>query len=74
MWIFYREGILPSNQSQIIDQGNFRYSPLRKALEKQTEAIEDVAKKQTKEIEDRFEKQILNADEKSISDLFSNDF
>ena len=29
--------ILPSNQKQIIEQAKFTYSPLGKALEKQTE-------------------------------------
>ena len=32
------EEILPSNQQQIIEQVKFTYSPLRKALEKQTKA------------------------------------
>ena len=31
------EEILPSNQRQIIEQATFEYSPLGKALEKQTE-------------------------------------
>ena len=34
------EGLLPSNQSRIIEQTKIKYSPLGKALEKQTEAIE----------------------------------
>ena len=33
------EGILPSNQQQIIEQGKFTYSPLGKAFEKQTKTI-----------------------------------
>ena len=33
--------ILPSNQQQIIEQAEFTYSPLEKAFEKQTKAIED---------------------------------
>ena len=40
------EGILPSNQQQIIEQGKFTYSPLGKAFEKQTKTIEDQGKKQ----------------------------
>ena len=40
------EEILPSNQQQIIEQAKFTYSPLGKAFEKQTKAIEDQGKKQ----------------------------
>ena len=35
------EDILPSNQQQIIEQAKLTYSPLGKAFEKQTKAIED---------------------------------
>ena len=38
------EEILPSNQKQIIEQAKFTYSPLGKALEKQTKTIEDQEK------------------------------
>ena len=38
------EEILPSNQSRMIQQAMFTYSPLGKALEKQTKTIEDKAK------------------------------
>ena len=40
------EEILPSNQQQIIEQAKFTYSPLGKAFEKQTKAIEGQEKKQ----------------------------
>ena len=40
------EGILPSNQKQIMEQAKFAYSPLGKAFEKQTKTIEDQDKKQ----------------------------
>ena len=40
------EEILPSNQKQIIEQAKFIYSPLGKALEKQTKTIEDQGEKQ----------------------------
>ena len=40
------EDILPSNQQQIIEQARFTYSPLGKAFEKQTKAIEDQGQKQ----------------------------
>ena len=39
------EGILPSNQQQIIQQANFNYSPLGKSIEKQIKTIEDQGKK-----------------------------
>ena len=55
--------ILTSNQSQIIEQTEFTFSPLGKTLEKQIGAA---VEKQTKSIEDRVEKQILNTDQ-SIS-------
>ena len=38
------EEILPSNQSRMIQQAMITYSPLGKALEKQTKTIEDKAK------------------------------
>ena len=41
------ENTLPSNQKQIIEQGEFTYSPLGKTFEKQTKTIEDQGKKQT---------------------------
>ena len=40
------EDIISSNQQQIIEQTKFTYSPLGKALEKQTKTIEDQGKKQ----------------------------
>ena len=40
------EEILPFNQQQIIEQAKFTYSPLGKAFEKQTKAIEGQEKKQ----------------------------
>ena len=39
------EAILTSNQQQIIEQAKFTYSPLGKALEKQTKTIENQRKK-----------------------------
>ena len=38
------EGILPSNQQQIIEQTKFTYSPLGKAFDKQIKTIEDQGK------------------------------
>ena len=40
--------IFLSNQKQIIGQAKFIYSPLGKAIEKQTKAIEDQGEKQIK--------------------------
>ena len=45
------EEILPSNQQQIIQQAKFTYSPLGKAFEKQTKAIEDQGEKQVVALE-----------------------
>ena len=39
------EGILPSDQRRVIEQANFYYSPLGKALEKQRKTIEDQGEK-----------------------------
>ena len=52
------EDILPSNQQQIIEQAKFTYSPLGKAFEKQTKAIEDKGKKQIDAIADLKPKEI----------------
>ena len=38
---FTGEDILASNQHQIIEQANFTYSPLGKAIEKQRKTIKD---------------------------------
>ena len=45
--------ILPTDPCRIIEPGKFTYSPLGKALEKQTKMIEDVAEKQIKTINHR---------------------
>ena len=39
------EGILPSNQQEIIEQAKFTYSPTGKAFEKQIKIIEDQGEK-----------------------------
>ena len=44
------EEILPSNQSRIIEQAKFTYSPLGKAFEKQTKTIKEQGKKEIKAI------------------------
>ena len=45
------EEILPSNQQQIIQQAKSNYSPLGKALEKQTKTIKDQEEKQVVALE-----------------------
>ena len=60
------EEILPSNQQQIIQQAKFTYSPLEKALEKQTKIIEDQGKEQAKAIQDN--KQIVNFNDDDYKD------
>ena len=50
------EEILPCNQQQIIEQAKFTYSPVGKALEKQTKNIEDQGEKQIKAIQDNKKK------------------
>ena len=47
------EEILPSNQQKIFEQVKFTYSPLGKAVEKQTKTIEDQGEKQIKAIQDK---------------------
>ena len=44
--------ILPPDQRRVIEQAKFTYSPLGKALEKQTKTIEGQGKKQIKAFED----------------------
>ena len=49
--LYHRVKFIPSNQQQIIEQARFTYSPLGKAFEKQTKAIEDQGEKQIKAIQ-----------------------
>ena len=60
---------MPSNQQQIIEQAKFSYSPLGKAFEKQTKAIEDQGEKQIKAIQDN-KKQLVNTQELTVKDIF----
>ena len=46
------EEILPFDQSRIIEQGTFTYSPRRKAFEKQIKAIESQDEKEIKATEE----------------------
>ena len=60
------EEILPSNQQQIIQQAKFNYSPLGKAIEKQTKTIEDQGKEQVKAIQDK--NQLVNINKGGYKD------
>ena len=65
---FTGEKILPSNQQQIIEQAKFTYSPLGKAIEKQTKTNENQGKKQVDALA------ALNPKERKSDDKFSNFF
>ena len=65
------EEILPSNQTQIIEQAKSTYSPLRKVLEKQTKKIVEQPKRQIKTIEDQGGKQ-MKARENIVGKNFLN--
>ena len=56
--------IVPSDRSRILEQSKFTYSPLAKAIEKQTKAIKGQGEKQIEAIENRVEKQLLDTDQK----------
>ena len=57
---------MPSNQQQIIEEAKFTYSPLGKAFEKQTKAIEDQEKKQVDSLESLKTKEIKSEETKPI--------
>ena len=58
--------ILPSNQQQITEEDKFTYSPLGKALEKQTKAIEDLGEKQVNALETLKPKELKPKETKPI--------
>ena len=66
------EEILPSNQQQIMEQAKFTYSPLGKAFEKQTKAIEDKGEKQIEAIQDN-RKQLVSDDDCKNKQLISRE-
>ena len=49
---FTGEQILPSDQSRIIEQNKFTYSPLNKVFERQIKTIEGQREKQIKALEE----------------------
>ena len=61
--------ILPSDQRRVIEQAKFTYSPLGKALEKQTNVLEDQGKKQRKACEEHGKQLIKSSGEKDSLEL-----
>ena len=62
------EEILPSDQSRIIEQANFTYSPLGRAFEKQIKTIGDQEEKQINAFEEHGKQLIKYNDEKYLTD------
>ena len=62
---FTSEEILPSDQSRIIEQAKFTYSPLSKAFEKQIKTTEDQGIKQVEAL-----KPEVNLELETIEELF----
>ena len=69
---FTGEGILPSNQQQIIEQAKFTYSSLEKTFEKQTKTIEDQGEKQIKAIQEN-KGQLANTQKVTIKIVIPED-
>ena len=63
------EEILPSDQGRMMEQAKFTYSPLGKALEKQTKTIEDEGKKQIKALQKHGKQLIMSSGEKDSLEL-----
>ena len=67
--------ILPSDQSRIIEQAMFTYSPLGKAFGKQTKAIEDQGAKQVeplKALKPEVNKKVIKSVERNFSKRYEN--
>ena len=58
--------IFPPDQRKVIEQAKFEYSPLGKALEKQTKTIQDQVKKQIKTIENQGKQLVESSGKKSL--------
>ena len=61
--------ILRSDLRRVVEQDKFTYSPIGKALEKQTKTIEDQDKEQTKALEEHGKQLIKSSDEKYSLEL-----
>ena len=55
---------MPFDQSRIIEQAKFTYSPLGKAFEKQTKTIEEQGRKQIEAIEEHRKRLVKSSSEK----------
>ena len=66
------EEILPSDQSRIIEQAKFTYSPLAKAFEKQIKTIEDQGIKQVEALK-ALKPEEKKEDIKSVEGVFPKD-
>ena len=58
------EEILPSDQSRIVEQAKFTFSPLCKAFQKQIKTIEDQREKQMKTLEEHGKQLVKYSGEK----------
>ena len=68
------EEILPSDQSRIIEQAKFTYSPLNKAFEKHIKTIEDQQEKQIKALEEHRKQLVKSSGGKESSTLLKFKF
>ena len=58
--------MLPSDQSRIIEQAQFTYSPPGKAFEKQIKTIQDQEEKQIKVLEEHGKQLVKYSEEKEF--------
>ena len=68
------EEIATSDQIWITEQAKLTYSPLGKALEKQSKTIQYQGERQINAIEKRFEKQLFDTDQNQSVLCFQNNF
>ena len=68
------EEIPTSDQIWITEQAKLTYSPLGKALEKQSKTIQYQGERQINAIEKRFEKQLFDADQNQSVLCLQNNF
>ena len=68
------EEIPTSDQIWITEQAKLTYSPLGKALEKQSKTIQYQGERQINAIEKRFEKQLFDTDQNQSVLCFQNNF